>query len=411
MIIGVPKESFPGEQRVALVPAVLPSLVKAGCELVVEAGAGSAAHLPDAAYVEKGARMVSSRAEVFASADAVFQVLAHGANDRTGRADLPLLRRDQVLIGFFRPLGSPETVQETASTGAMGFAVEFMPRITRAQSMDALSSMATVAGYKAVLHAASILPRMFPMLMTAAGTVTPARVLIVGAGVAGLQAIATARRLGAVVSAYDIRPATKEEVRSLGARFVELPLEAADAQDTGGYAKAQDESFYGRQRELLARVVAESDVVITTAMVPGRKAPVLITADMVASMRPGSVIVDLAGERGGNCELTRAYATVVEHGVTIIGEVNLAGSVPYHASQMYARNITAFFLHLMKSGLPQVNLDDEITRETLLTRGGEVMHPRVRQALGLPPLAASAPQRASPGMSEPVKRGGSSDAV
>jgi len=390
MIIGIPKESFPGEQRVALVPAVLPSLAKAGCEALVEAGAGAAAFCPDAAYVEKGGRIAASRADLFASAETVFQVLAHGANDRTGRADLPLLRRGQVLIGFLRPLASPETVLEIAATGAVAFAVELMPRITRAQSMDALSSMATVAGYKAVLLAADILPRMFPMLMTAAGTVTPARVLIVGAGVAGLQAIATARRLGAVVSAYDVRPATKDEVRSLGARFIELPLEAADAEDVGGYAKAQDESFYRRQRELLARVVAETDVVITTASVPGKKAPVLITADMVAGMAPGSVIVDLAAERGGNCEFTRAYETVVEHGVTIIGAVNLASSVAYHASQMYARNITAFFLHLVKSGSLQVSLDDEITRATLLTREGEVVHPRVREALGLPPLEAPA---------------------
>ncbi len=411
MIIGVPKESFPGEQRVALVPAVLPSLAKAGCEVLMEAGAGEAALYPDAAYIEKGVRIVASRHELFASADVVFQVLAPGANDRTGRTDLLLLKRDQVLFGFLRPLGSPETVQEIAATGVTAFAIEFMPRITRAQSMDALSSMATVAGYKAVLHAANILPRMFPMLMTAAGTVTPARVLIVGAGVAGLQAIATARRLGAVVSAYDIRPATKEEVRSLGARFVELPLEAADAEGRGGYAKAQDESFYRRQRELLARVVAESDVVITTAMVPGRKAPVLITAEMVASMKPGSVIVDLAAERGGNCELTRAYETIVGHGVTVIGEVNLAGSVPHHASQMYARNITAFFLHLAKSGALELNLDDEITRDTLVTRGGEVVHPRVREALRLPPLGISASAEAPPRGTDANKGGGASDAV
>jgi proton-translocating NAD(P)+ transhydrogenase subunit alpha len=390
MIIGVPKEVFPGEQRVALVPAVLPSLAKAGCQLLVEAGAGEAAFYPEAAYVEKGARIVTSRAELFSSADAIFQVLAHGANDKTGRADLPLLRRNQILIAFFRPLGSPETVQEVAATGAISFAVEFMPRITRAQSMDALSSMATVAGYKAVLLAANLLPRMFPMLMTAAGTITPARVLVVGAGVAGLQAIAAARRLGAVVSAYDVRPATRDEVRSLGARFVELPLEAADAEDKGGYAKAQDESFYRQQRELLGRVVAESDVVITTALVPGRKAPVLITAEMVSGMAPGSVIVDLAAERGGNCEFTRAYETVVEHGVKIIGAVNLASTAPYHASQMYSRNIATFFLHLLQSGALESTLDDEIARATLLTRGGEVVHPRVREALGLPPLAVPA---------------------
>jgi len=394
MIIGVPKERYPGEQRVAIVPAVVPGLVKAGCEVLVEGGAGEAAFYPDVAYVEQGARVAATRSEVFASADAIVQFLAYGANDRTGKDDLPLFRQGQVLIGFLRPLGSPETVQEIAAAGVVAFAVEFMPRITRAQSMDALSSMATVCGYKAVLHAANILPRMFPMLMTAAGTVAPARVLVVGAGVAGLQAIATARRLGAVVSAYDIRPSTREEVRSLGARFVELPLEASDTQDKGGYAKAQDESFYRRQRELLASVVAESDVVVTTAVVPGRKAPVLITADMVASMKPGSVIVDLAAERGGNCERTRGAETVVEHGVTIIGEINLASTMPYHASQMYARNMAAFFLHLLKAGLPEVKLEDEITRETLATRGGEVVHPRVRQALGLPARDTPVPQAA-----------------
>ena len=392
MIIAVPKESFPGERRVALVPAAVPGLKKAGHEVLVEAGAGGTALFPDAMYLEKGARIAGSRAEVFASADAVVQVLGHGANDKTGRADLPLLRRTQILIAFLRPLAVPETVREIAVSGATAFSVEFMPRITRAQSMDALSAMSTVAGYKAVLLAADVLPRMFPMLMTAAGTIPPARVLVVGAGVAGLQAIATARRLGAVVSAYDIRPATKEEVRSLGARFVELPLEVAEAQDAGGYAKAQDESVYRRQQELLARVVAESDVVITTAVVPGRKAPVLITKEMVAGMVPGSVIVDMAAERGGNCELTRAYKTVVAHGVTIIGAVNLAGSVPFHASQMYARNIAAFFLHLVKSGSLELNPDDEITRETLLTRGGEVVHRRVREALKLPPLEVPVPQ-------------------
>jgi NAD(P) transhydrogenase subunit alpha len=383
MIIGVPKETFPGERRVALVPAVIPTLAKAKCEVLVESGAGDAAFYADAAYVEKGARIAASRAEVFTAADAVFQVLGHGANDKTGRADLPLLRRDQVLIAFLRPLGSPESVQEIAATGATAFAVELMPRITRAQNMDALSSMSTVAGFKAVLLAASTLPRMFPMLTTAAGTIPPARVLVVGAGVAGLQAIATARRLGAVVSGYDIRPAVKEQVQSLGAKFVELPLETAGAEDAAGYARAQDEAFYQRQRELMARVVAESDVVITTAVVPGKKAPVLITAEMVRGMAPGSVIVDLAAERSGNCELTRPDETVVAHGVTIIGPVNLASSVPYHASQMYARNLTAFFLHLAKSGAIELNMEDEITRETLLTRGGEVVHPRVREALGL----------------------------
>ena len=381
MIVGIVKESFPGERRVALVPAVIPSLAKAGCQVVVEAGAGLEAGYLDAAYVEKGARLVPTRAEVFAAADAIFQVLCHGANDQTGRADLALLRRETVLIGFVRPLGAPQAVREIAATGAITFAVELMPRITRAQSMDALSAMSTVAGYKAVLLAAATLPRMFPMLMTAAGTVTPARVLVVGAGVAGLQAIATARKLGGVVSGYDVRPAAREQVQSLGARFVELPLEAADAEDRRGYARAQDEGFYRRQRELMARVVAESDVVVTTAVVPGRTAPVLITRDMAAAMAPGSVIVDLAAERGGNCELTRANETIVAHGVTIIGAVNIAGTVPYHASQMYAKTVSAFFLHLTRGGKLQLDLDDEITRDTLVTRGGEVVHPRVREAL------------------------------
>ena len=381
MIVGIVKEAFPGERRVAVVPAVIPSLAKAGCQVVVEAGAGLEAGYLDAAYVEKGARLVPTRAEVFAAADAIFQVLCHGANDRTGRADLALLRRETVLIGFVRPLGAPQAVRKIAATGAITFAVELMPRITRAQSMDALSAMSTVAGYKAVLLAAATLPRMFPMLMTAAGTVTPARVLVVGAGVAGLQAIATARKLGGVVSGYDVRPAAREQVQSLGARFVELPLEAADAEDRRGYARAQDEGFYRRQRELMARVVAESDVVVTTAVVPGRTAPVLITRDMAAAMAPGSVIVDLAAERGGNCELTRANETIVAHGVTIVGAVNIAGTVPYHASQMYAKTVSAFFLHLTRGGTLQLDLDDEITRETLVTRGGEVVHPRVREAL------------------------------
>lgn len=388
MIVGVVKESYPGERRVALVPSVLPPLGKSGCTVLVEAGAGAAAGYPDALYVEKGAQIAATRAQVFASAEAVVQVLCYGANDRTGRDDLPLLRRDQVLMGFLRPLASPQSVKEIASAGVTAFAVELMPRITRAQSMDALSAMATVVGYKAVLLAAAALPRMFPMVMTAAGTITPARVLVIGAGVAGLQAVATARRLGALVSAYDVRPAVKEQVQSLGARFVELPIDTPDAQDARGYAVAQDEAFYRRQRELMARVVAESDVVITTAAVPGKKAPVLVTADMVAGMAPGSVIVDVAAEQGGNCELTRAGEHVDAHGVTIIGAVNLAGTVPYHASQLYAKVVSTFVLHLVKDGALALDPEDEITRETLVTRGGNVVQPRVREVLGLAPRAA-----------------------
>jgi NAD(P) transhydrogenase subunit alpha len=315
------------------------------------------------------------------------QVLSYGSNDKSGKGDLALLQRDQALIGFLRPLGSLETVEEIAATGAISFSVELMPRTTRAQSMDALSSMGTICGYKAVLIAADTLPRMFPMLTTAAGTITPGRVFVIGAGVAGLQAIATARRLGAVTSAYDMRPAAKEQVHSLGGRFVELPIEAADAQDAGGYARAQSEDFYSRQRELLGRVVAESDVVITAAVIPGQKSPVLVTREMVARMAPGSVIVDLASERGGNCELTRPGEVVIEHGVSIIGWINLASRVPYHASQMYARNISAFLLHLVKDGKLQLNLEDEIIRSTLVTKQGEIVNPRVREFYKLPALA------------------------
>ena len=387
MIVGVPRETFPGERRVALVPAVLPALAKAGMEVVIEAGAGAEAGYLDGEYLEKGAKILPDRADVFRTADVVLQVLSYGSNDKTGKADLALFRRGQALIGFLRPLGDTPTVQEIAATGVASFSVELMPRITRAQNMDALSSMATIAGYKAVLLAADTLPRIFPMLTTAAGTITPARVLIIGAGVAGLQAIATARRLGAVVSAYDLRPAVKEQVQSLGARFVELPLEVADAQDAGGYAKAQDEAFYQRQRELLGKVIAESNVVITTAVVPGKKSPVLVTKEMVAAMAPGSVIIDLAAERGGNCELTRTGEIAIEHGVTIFGLINLASRVPYHASQMYAKNLTNFLVHLVKDGKLQMNLDDEITRGTLVTADGEVVNPRVREYYAMPALA------------------------
>ncbi len=389
MIVGVPRESFPGERRVALAPVVIPNLVKAGLEIVVESSAGAEAGYPDAEYTAKGAKILPTRAEIFSTADIVIQVLGFGSNDRTGREDLPLMRRDQVLIGFQRPLGSIETLRELADKGVTSFSIELMPRTTRAQSMDALSSMGTVAGYKAVIVAADKLPRMFPMLTTAAGTITPARVLVIGAGVAGLQAIATAKRLGAVISAYDMRPAAKEQVQSLGGRFVELPIEAKDAQDARGYGTAQDESFYLRQRELLGRVVAESDIVITAAVIPGKKSPVLVTGDMVARMAPGSVIVDLAAERGGNCELTQPEEIIVVHGVTIVGWINLASTVPYHASQMYAKNVTAFLLHLVKDGKIQLNLNDEIIRETLLTRDGEVVNARVREFFALPALASA----------------------
>lgn len=386
MIVGVPKEIYPGERRVALVPAVIPTLAKSGLEVVVQAGAGEPAGYPDSAYAEKGGRVLPDRAAIFNAADIIVQVLCYGSNDLTGKADLPLFRRDQVLIGFLRPFGSSEMVRQIAEAGITSFAVELIPRTTRAQSMDALSSMGTICGYKAVLVAAETSIRVFPMMTTAAGTITPARVFVIGAGVAGLQAISTARRLGAVASAYDMRAASKEQVQSLGGRFVELPIEAQNAQDARGYGTAQDETFYARQRELLTRVVAESDIVITAAVIPGKKSPVLITAEMVKRMASGSVIVDLASERGGNCELTRTGETVTEHGVTIIGAINLASSVPYHASQMYARNLTTFLAYMVKDGKLQLNLQDEIMRETLVTRGGEIVNTRVRDSYKLPLL-------------------------
>jgi NAD(P) transhydrogenase subunit alpha len=390
MIVGVPKEIFPGERRVALVPAVLPALGKAGLEVVVEANAGLSAGYPDAEYTAKGAKILASRKEVFQTADIITQVLSHGSNDRTGKEDLPLMRKGQVLMGFLRPFGSLQTVQEVAATGVTSFTVELMPRITRAQSMDALSSMATVCGYKAVLLAADTLPRLFPMMTTAAGTISPSRVFIIGCGVAGLQAISTARRLGAVASAYDMRPVVKEQVQSLGGRFVELPIEAQGAQDARGYGVAQDESFYQKQRELLGKVVAESDVVITAAVIPGKKSPVLVTKDMVERMAPGSVIVDLAAERGGNCELTKAGEVAVEHDVTIMGLINLASYVPYHASQMYARNLTTFLTHLVKGGKMELNLQDQITSDTLLTRDGQVVNAMVQKFFNVAPAAALA---------------------
>ena len=392
MIAGILKETWPGERRVAAVPGVLAGLAKAGIEVAIETGAGLPAGFPDDDYRARGARVLPSAAEVLASADVVMSVrsLAGGG----GEAGLDGLRPEQVVAGFLEPLRLPEGARALAARGVTAFSLELVPRITRAQTMDALSSTATVVGYKAVLMAADRLPRMFPMLMTAAGTVAPARVLVIGAGVAGLQAIATAKRLGAVVEAYDVRPAVKEQVVSLGARFVELPIEAVDAEDKGGYARALDEGFYRRQAELLARVVAESDVVITAAAVPGRKAPVLVTGEMVRSMRPGSVIVDVAGEQGGNCAESVPGETVVRHeGITVMAPLNLAASIPYHASQLYAKNLASFVLNLVKKGRLEVDLADEIVRESLVARGGEVVHPRVREALGLPPAPAPPPSR------------------
>ncbi|HYN16791.1 MAG TPA: Re/Si-specific NAD(P)(+) transhydrogenase subunit alpha [Actinomycetes bacterium] len=379
--VGVVREAMAGEWRVALTPAVVPALTRAGCQVVVESSAGLAAGATDDAYRERGATVVER--EEALGADVLLAVRPPGTTGHAGQADLERLRADQVVIGLCDPLSAPDGVRAMAERKLTVFALELLPRITRAQAMDVLSSQATVAGYKATVLAAGALAKMFPLLTTAAGTIAPARVLVVGAGVAGLQAIATARRLGAVVEAYDLRPAVKEQIESLGARFVELPLEAGDAEAGGGYAQEMDADFYRRQREAMTAVVAANDVVITTALVPGRRAPVLVTADMVAAMGPGSVVIDLAAAQGGNCELTRPDETVTVGGVTVLGPTNLPATVPAHASQMYAKNVSAFLLHLLRDGRPELDLEDEITRETLVAADGRVTHPRVRDALGL----------------------------
>lgn len=394
MIVGVPRETCPGERRVALVPTAVPPLTKAGLEILVETGAGVAAGFTDAAYESHGAKIAPTRADLFARADILFQVRTLGANPQAGAADLAALRKGQLVIGMGEPLSPSDAAARQAERGVTLFALELLPRITRGQSMDTLSSMATIAGYKAVVLAAAELPRLMPMMTTAAGTITPAKAFVIGAGVAGLQAIASSRRMGAQVRAYDVRPAVKEQIESLGAKFVELPLETAGAEDKGGYAKAQDEEFYRKQRELMGRVIGESDLVIATAAVPGKKAPVLITAEMVKGMQPGSVIMDLAAERGGNCELTKPGERVEQHGVVILGPLNLPSSVPFHASQMYAKNISNFLLNMVKKGELVLNLEDEIVRDTMVTRDGEVVSARVREVNGMaarPAAGAAAP--------------------
>ena len=383
MKIAVVKETCPRESRVALVPQFVPELTKAGFEVTVEAEAGLAAGFRDDDYREKGATIVETRDAAFL-ADIVLQVRAGGANP--GTDDRSRLRAGQVAIGMCDPLGSPEAVASLADTDAALFALELIPRTTRAQSMDVLSSMATLAGYRAVILAAAQLPKMFPLMMTAAGTLQPARVFVIGGGVAGLQAIATARRLGAVVYAYDVRPAVKEQVESLGGRFVELPVEPGESEDQGGYAKEMDEAFYQRQRDCMAKVAAESDVVVCTAAIPGKTSPLLLTAAAVEGMPAGSVVVDLAAERGGNCELSEPEQTVTEHGVTILGPTNLAAEVPHHASQMYARNMVNFLRHMTTEGQLVLDLEDPIIRDTLVAHEGHVVHPRLRDILQLEPL-------------------------
>jgi NAD(P) transhydrogenase subunit alpha len=374
LTIGVPRESFPGERRVAMVPRALGLLLRAGAAVTVESGAGTEAGVPDAEFEAAGAA-VASRAGVFSGSDVILQIRTLGANPDAGRADLELLEPRHVLIGLGEPLTAREEAAALAARGVTAFALELIPRITRAQSMDVLSSMATIAGYRAVILAAETLPKMFPMLMTAAGTISAAKVFVLGAGVAGLQAIATARRLGAVVSAYDVRAAAREQVESVGAKFVALEIDPGDAETKGGYAKEMGEDFLRRQRALLMDVLREQDVVISTAAVPGRRAPVLVTADMVRVMPPGSVIVDIAAERGGNCELTRAGETVLDSGVRILGPLNLPSALPAHASQMFARNVASFLKLYMEKGGQEGNLEDEILRETLWIHKGKVVKP------------------------------------
>lgn len=396
MIIGVATEGTAVERRVALVPLSVRELSRANLEVVVQRGAGSGAGYPDADYEGQGARLLSDAAEVASNADILVCVGPAGLR-------VEALHRGHIVIGLLDPLGSPATMQQLAASGVSSFALELLPRITRAQSMDALSSMATVAGYKAALLGAGELGKMFPMMITAAGTLAPAKVLVIGAGVAGLGAIATARRLGALVTGYDIRPDVREQVESLGAVFLELELDTGDAEDEGGYAQQMDEDFYRRQREMMAEAVAANDVVITTAAVPGKRAPVLITEDMVRGMAGGSVIVDLAAETGGNCELTRAGETLEAHGVTILGPVGVPATIAHHASQMYAKNVTTFVANLVKDGELALNLDDEIIKDTMVTHDGEVTNERVREALGAG--TARAPTPAADMRAEPTTEG------
>ena len=385
MKAAVLRETFPGEKRVALVAGNLAQLQKAGIDVIVESGAGQSAGITDADYEAKGATIATDRQAAF-DADLVLQVRSLGANPENGAADLPLMKTGQLIVGTCDPLGSATAAATLAATGATSFSLELIPRITRAQSMDVLSSQATIAGYRAVLLAANELPKIFPLLMTAAGTLTAARVFVIGAGVAGLQAIATARRLGGIVEAYDVRPACREQVESLGAKFVELQLEATESEDQGGYAKALGEDFYQKQRELMAAVVSESDVVITTAAIPGQTSPLLITAEAVEGMASGGVIIDLAAERGGNCELSVADQRIVKNGVVILGPTNLPAEIPNHASQMFSNNVTNFLLNLVKDGEINLDLDDEIIAGTMVTHEGQVSNARIRELLGLEAL-------------------------
>lgn len=386
MIIAVTRELVTGEKRVSLCPDNVQLLIKAGAELWVEQSAGTQAGFSDEEYQTAGAKIISNRDELFAGAEIILQVQSFGSNTENAQQDLERLKPGQLVVGMMDPLAEPQAAQQVAETGATAIALEMVPRISRAQSMDVLSSMATLAGYRSVLLGAEAAPRILPMLMTAAGTLQPARVLIMGVGVAGLQACATAKRLGAVVEAYDVRPAAREQIISVGATPVELDLPTESSEGAGGYAKEQSEDFLELQRKLMTEVVARQDIIITTAAVPGAKSPILVTEDMLVAMKSGSVVVDMAAERGGNCALTQAGQTVVKHGVTILGPENLASELAYHASQMYGKNIQTLLELILQDGNISLDFDDEIIAGTVVAHDGDVPHPHMRKLLDLPAL-------------------------
>ena len=374
MKVGIPKEIAPNENRVALVPEAVGTLVKAGVEVLVESGAGEGAFFPDRAYEEAGATLVPDARTLMAQADVVLKVQAPVLNTAVGEHEVGMMREGAALVTFLQPLGNPDVLKRLEERRITSFSLDRIPRIARAQKMDALSSQSTVAGYKAVLTAASASAKFFPMLVTAAGTVPPAKVLVLGAGVAGLQAIATARRLGAMVQAYDIRPAVKEQVESLGGSFLGVDLTGEQTEDEGGYARELAAEAQEQQNKLLRRHVPEADIVITTALIPGKQAPILVTTEMVQDMKAGSVIVDLAAEMGGNCELTEPGSVVTKYGVTIHGPLDVSSTMPVHASQMYSRNISSFLLHLVQNGNLKLDFNDPITNDTCITHEGKVRH-------------------------------------
>ena len=389
MLIGVPREIASGEKRVALVPDVVPQLTGAGHRVMIERDAGLRAGFTDETYRAAGCEIADSAADVYSAAQMILKVQRPGREENSGEAELDMMQEGTVLVGLLQPAGDPALFQQLADRRIVALSMELVPRTTRAQMMDALSSQSTVAGYKAVLLAANALQKFFPMLMTAAGTVRPARVLVIGAGVAWLQAIATARRIGAVVEAFDTRPVVKEQVQSLGATFVELDVHAEDAQDAGGYAKELSERHIRREKELIHNRALQADVIITTALIPGRPAPMLVSAETVKAMRPGSVIVDLAGEQGGNCELSVPGDTIVRHDVTIIAPLHISSELAYHASQMYAKNLGALVALLAPKGELNLNLADDIIDAVTIVADGKVRHNPTRLRLGMSPLTST----------------------